>query len=160
MSRHTVQREWIRDIPHARPKFPNHPIDLIKYYFWRVITPFHPHVRDLLLYMQLLRHEGRQNYLLGRLAPGESVEGFIEYLLEKGYGNHFIAWQDDDQLASLRYTPDFKYQYHIRIFKDGEVRGHFEYTPECHMVWHMQEVGMESRREEFLKLFGNRVIPA
>lgn len=153
-------QEWVRSLPPARPKLPRHPVDYLKYAFWRLVTPFHPHVRDLLLYMRLLRHEGRQNYLLGRLAPNQNIENFIEFLLEKGYGNHFIAWTDDGQVASLRYAPDFKYQYHIRIFNDGEVRGHYEYTPEAHMVWHMQEVGMEPRREEFLKLFGDRIIPA
>ena len=74
--------------------------------------------------MRLLRTQGRQNYLLGKLAPGESIESFVEFLLDKGFGNHFVAFDDEGQVASLRYTPDFKHQYHVRIFKDGEVRGH------------------------------------
>lgn len=153
-------QDLLKRIPHARPVFPDHPLDQLKYFFWRVITPIHPYIRDLLLYMRVLRHQGRQNYLLGRLAPGETMEGFVEFLLQKGYGNHFVAWTDEDQMLSLRYVEDFKYQYHIRIFNDGEVRGHFEYTTECHPLLHIQEIGLEDRREEFLALFGHRVIPA
>ena len=150
---------WFRAIPHARPKFPDAFVDQLKYFFWFVITPFHPHVRDLLLYMRILRHQGRDNYLLGRLAPHQTVEGFVSYLLEQGFGNHFIAWEEG-QIVSLRYTPDFKYQYHIRIFHDGEIRGHFEYTPEYRPILHMQEVGMEARIEEFHQLIGEHIIPA
>jgi hypothetical protein len=53
---------------------------------------------------------------------------------------------------------DFKHQYHLRVFKDGEVRGHYEYTPECHPIWHLQKVGQEPRREELLGFLGDWIV--
>ena len=153
-------KAWLQKLPHARPKYPDNLKDKFKYYFWLFITPLHPYIRDLLCYMRVLRTEGRQNYLLGRLAPHQTLETFVAYLLEKGFGNHFVAFVDEGQLVSLRYTPDFKYQYHIRVFHDGEVRGHFEYTPEYRPLEHMREDAMEHRHEEFLELLGDRIIPA
>lgn len=159
-SRDSKTEAQLGNIPHARPAYPDSSTDKLKYLFWRVITPFHPYVRDLLSYIKILRNEGRQNYLLGRLAPHQSIEDFVAFLLEKGYGNHFIAFTDEGQAVSLRYSPNFQYQYHIRVFHDGEVRGHYEYTPEYKPIAHLREVGMEARFEEFLELLGDRIIPA
>lgn len=150
---------WVKDLPSARAPYPDTLWDKLKYFAWRVITPFHNPVRDALLRTKVIRHHGRQEYLLGHLAPGQTAESLVTYLIVQGWGNHFIAWKDEGELVSLRRIHDFRHQYHLRIFKDGEVRGHFEYTPECHMVLHMQEVGMEPRREEFLAVLGNRIIP-
>ena len=82
------------------------------------------------------------------------------YLLSQGFANHFIAWKDDDQVFSLRKCVDFERQYHLRIFSDGEVRGHFETTPEAHPTMHMKEIGMEARREDFLRYLGDWIIPS
>ncbi len=128
-----------------------------KYLFWRIITPIHPYVRDLFLKLKIVRHGGRQNFLLGKVARHITIQEFISHLIEIGYGNHFVAWRDDGELVSLRFVVSFMHQYHIRIYEDGEVRVHFEYTPECHPIWHLQEIGIEHRREEFLKLFGDRI---
>lgn len=159
-SHNRTSKAWVRSLPYSRPAYPERFADRLKYLIWRVISPLHPYVRDLLCYIRVLRTEGRQNFLLGRLAPHQSIETFVEYLLEKGFGNHFIAFNDDGQVVSLRYTPDFKYQYHVRIFHDGEVRGHYEYTPEYRPFAHFLGEGLEARIDEFLKLFGDRIVPA
>lgn len=150
-------KQWIKKLPRSRMHYPQSYVAQAKYFFWRLITPIHPYVRDFLLRLRILRHEGRQNFLLGRVAKHTSVKEFISHLIEIGYGNHFVAWRDDGELASLRYVVSFMHQYHIRVFEDGEVRAHFEYTPECYPMWHMNEVDMESRREEFLSLMGDRI---
>ncbi|MSR76174.1 MAG: hypothetical protein EXS68_01110 [Candidatus Ryanbacteria bacterium] len=150
-------KRWIQKLPRSRMQYPQTLTARAKYLFWRVITPIHPYVRDLLLRLRILRHEGRQNFLLGKIAPHTSIKEFISHLIEIGYGNHFVAWRDDGELVSLRFVVSFMHQYHIRVYEDGEVRAHFEYTPECYPLWHMHEVDMESRREEFLKLMGDRI---
>jgi hypothetical protein len=139
--------------------------DRLKYFFWRLYTPLHPLVRDSLLVVGIGSQSdtypgGRQPYLLGTLAPGISVQDFVSSMLAQGFGNHFIAWKDRGQIVSLRYMDDFKYQYHLRVFEDGEVRGHYEYTPECHPVLHMKMVGVpfEPRREEFMRFIGDRIV--
>jgi len=87
------------------------------------------------------------------------VEDFVEYLGTQGFFNHFIAWRDSGEIVSVRRPVSFEWQYHLRIFADGEVRGHYEYTPESHPVWHMREVGQEERREEFLEFLGDWIVP-
>jgi hypothetical protein len=131
-----------------------------KYVFWKVIYPVHGTGRDILLSLGVLHHEGRQDYLLGHLTPGRTMEDFVKYLETQGLANHFIALRDDDEVVSLRRLVDFEHQYHLRIFKDGEIRGHFEYTPESHPRRHMEKVGQEPRRADFLQFLGDWVAPA
>ena len=150
-------KRWIRTLPRSRMQYPQTYMARIKYIFWRLITPVHPYIRDLMLWLRVVSHGGRQNFLLGKIAPHSSVKEFISHLVELGYGNHFVAWRDDGELVSLRLTVSFMHQYHIRIYEDGEVRVHFEYTPECYPIWHLKEVGIEDRRAEFVTLVGGHV---
>ena len=113
-----------------------------------------------MLSLGILKHEGRQHYTLGTLAPGRRVEDLLKYLEGKKWGNHFIAWKDEDELIGIRKLDGFERQYHIRVFKNGEIRGHYEYTPECHPRWHLKEVGMEARHAEFLEELGDWIVPA
>lgn len=157
--------QWIKTLPASSMVFPDELGDRFKYAIWRLYTPFHPLVRDTSVALGIVGHErnypgGRQPYVLGHLAPGVSIQDFVAYMITQGFGNHFIAWKDRGQVVSLRLVKDFKYQYHLRVFDDGEVRGHYEYTPECHPVLHMRDERMEERREEFLKILGDRIIPS
>jgi hypothetical protein len=54
---------------------------------------------------------------------------------------------------------DFDWQYHLRIFHDREVRGHYEYTPESYPLRHLKKVNMQHRREEFLHILGGWIVP-
>jgi hypothetical protein len=140
--------------------YPTSLFNRIKYWFWHFFTPYHPTLRDLLLKLRILRHEGRQDYLIGTVAPHTSIETIVAYLIEEGYQNHFVAWRDDGEVMSLRYVDSFEYQYHIRVFEDGEVRAHYEYTTEHRPLLHLRGIGMEDRREHFLALLGDRIIPS
>lgn len=131
-----------------------------KYYFWRLITPGYTFGRDLLLSSGFIHHEGRQNYLFGHLRPDRKLEDFLKHIAGHGFGNHFIAWTDDGEVASLRLLDGFKWQYHLRVFSDGEVRGHYEHTPEAHPIRHLKEVGMKPDFETFLRFLGDWIIPA
>jgi len=149
-----------RTIPDSVLPYPKGPYNRSKYWIWRIITPFHNFWRDLLLSTGILKHDNRQHYLIGTLAPGRKVEDFLKYLEGEGYGNHFIAWKDTDEIVSVRKLVNFERQYHLRIFSDGEVRGHYEYTPECHPRWHLKEVGQRPYDEQFLQELGDWVVPA
>ena len=111
-------------------EYPDTFLEKIRYWFWRFYTPLHPYVRDFSTSIRVMRHEGRQDFLMGTIAPTRSVREFVSYLIEQGFGNHFVAWKDTDELVSLRRTIGFRYQHHVRVFTDGEVRCHYEYTPE------------------------------
>jgi hypothetical protein len=149
---------WIKTLPSSRMVYPNSLLDKMKYVFWRFYTPFHPFVRDTSLSLGIVKHEGRDNFLIGKIAPHLTIEQFIQILLDNGYGNHFIAWHEEGELASLRYVDNFMYQYHIRVFEDGEVRGHYEYTPECYPLAHYYAVDMEDRSKDFLQLLHTHII--
>ena len=153
------RRALLEKIPHSRMVYPDSFPHRIKYYVWYVFGPYHPTLRDAITYLNIVKYRGRQPYLLGTIAPQYSIEEFVAHLVEKGYAYHRIALVDEGEVVSLRHVENFIYQYHIRVFEDKEVRGHYEYTPECYPLLHTLDVGREKRREEFLKLFGERIIP-
>ncbi|HNW71534.1 MAG TPA: hypothetical protein PKZ36_02455 [Candidatus Paceibacterota bacterium] len=127
---------------------------------WRVIYRFFSPMQKFLLKTGLIWHDkGRQKYHLGWLAPGKTLEDLKKHLHEKwSFGNHFIAWTDDGQVLSWRKLNSFEDQYHLRVFKDGELRGHFEYTPEAHPVDHFVEKGEVNKKDDFLKFLGDFVV--
>lgn len=132
-----------------------------KYIFWKLISPGYEWGRDTLLRLGIIHHEGRQNFLIGTLAPRVKIEDLLAYLIDvQGFANNFIAWTDDGEVLSLRRLENFEWQYHLRIFSDGEVRGHYEYTPEAHPAWHSMEVRWEPRYEEFRRFLGDWIVPA
>jgi len=149
---------WIRKVPTSRMQYPTALHDKIKYWVWKLYTPFHPHFRDFFTYMGIVRHKGRQNFLVGSIMPSRSVREFVNFLIKNGFGNHFIAWKDTDEIISLRQTVGFRYQYHIRIFNDGEVRCHYEYTPEYRPIKHMIQAVFEDRSLEFRKLLKDWIV--
>lgn len=150
---------WEKTLPYSKMVYPSSFGDRIKYLFWRLYTPFHPIVRDIAIALRVVKHKGRQNFVIGKIAPEKSFKEILNFLVENGYGNHFIAWKDDGEIASLRKVVDFKRQYHVRIFQDREIRGHFEYTPECYPILHFKAVNQQNCREEILQLLGDKVIP-
>ncbi len=89
------------------------------------------------------------------MKAGITHEAVVQRLLDSGFGNNFVAWQDDGEIASLRMADGVTQQYHVRIFADGEVRGHHELTPESHPLKHYKEEGMEPRQEYFRSVFGD-----
>jgi hypothetical protein len=151
----------IKDIvPDSVIPFPDGFLNRVKYFFWRTITPGYLFGQNTLLALGIIHHEGRQNFVVGKMAPGVKIEDFIRYLHSQGFWNHFIAWNDDGQVVGLRKLESFERQYHLRIFNDGEVRGHYEYTPESHPRRHSKEVGFEERRDDFLRFVGDWVVPS
>ncbi len=131
-------------------------IEKIKQKIWRFIYKFFPTFQKLLLRLHLIWHgKERQRFHIGWLVQGKTLEELKKHLHEKwNFGNHFIAWSDNEQVLSWRKLQDFNYQYHLRVFSDGEIRGHYEYTPEGHPVAHFSEKGESFHKEEFLKFLG------
>ena len=152
---------WINDLPYSAMVYPDSLLGKIKYAFWRVYTPWHPFVRDLTIKLGIVHHHrGKQPWLIGTVAPHLSIQEFVSNLLRQDFGNHFVAWKDEDELVSLRRTDGFVYQYHLRVFKDREVHAHYEYTPECHPIFHILEWHMEPRRDYFLNVLKDTVVVA
>jgi len=132
--------------------------DKLKQKIWHFLYKFFSPAQKTFLKTGLIWHKGRQKYHIGYLAPGKTLEELKEHLHKKwGFGNHFVAWGDEGQVLSWRKLIDFNHQYHLRVFEDGEIRGHFEYTPEGHPISHFDEKGESFHHKEFLKFLGNFV---
>jgi hypothetical protein len=134
--------------------------DRFKKCIWRFVYSFFLPVRTFLLRIGIIWHKkGRQQYEIGWLAPGKTLEDLKNHLHTKwGFGNHFIAWVDEDQVLSWRKLLDFERQYHLRVYSDGEIRGHFEFTPEAHPLEHLEEKGEKEVKNDFLNFLGDFVV--
>lgn len=134
--------------------------DKLKYKVWHFIYRFFPTLQKALLRWGIISHSSaRQPYHIGWLSPGKTLEDLKFYLHSKwGFGNHFVAWTDHGQVLSWRKLTDFQDQYHLRVFEDGEICGHFEFTPEAHPIEHLEEKGEREAKEDFLKFLGDFVV--
>lgn len=103
-------------------------------------------------------HNFRQKYLLGRLNANYNKESLEGMLQKEGFEKAIIAWRDPGQVLSMRKIHDEIFQYHIRLFIDGEIRAHYEYSPESHPLNHFLEVKFTPETEFFRKLLGRYLI--
>src|SRR3989338_7147422 len=126
--------------------------DKIKQKIWQFVYKFFPILQKTLLMWHLIWHQkGRQRYHVGWLASGKTLEELKKHLHEKwNFGNHFIAWVDDGQVLSWRKLANFNDQYHLRVFSDGEIRGHFEFNPEAHPIEHLEKKGEREAKKDFM----------
>jgi hypothetical protein len=128
---------------------------LFKKAVWRKISPLFPFWRRKLGFLRILRYSGRENFLIGNLKDGWKLEEVENELVNLGFEKYYVAWIDIGEVLGMRKNQGFEYQYHIRIFDDGEVRGHFELTPEYSTFKHFFDFGKEERNEEFKKMLYN-----
>ena len=78
---------------------------------WRVIYKIFPFLEKTFL---VFHKKDRQRFHLGWLHPEKSLADLKKHLAEKwGFGNHFIAWEDTDQVLSWRKLTSFKEQFHL-----------------------------------------------
>ena len=124
--------------------------------FWNLAYRVWPPCIKLVEYLGV--HNFRQRYLLGHLNANYHKENFEKYLIDKGFERAVIAWNDPGQVLSLRKIDKEIYQYHIRLFIDGEIRAHYEYSPESHPYDHVMEVYFHPETEFFQKLLGEYLI--
>lgn len=118
-----------------------------------ILDRFQP-LKDLLHFLGFIKGH-RQRFHLGWVRPDRTIGDFLDFLKENGFESGFRAWNDSDQELSLRKITDGIFQYHLRVFRDGEVRGHYERTPEDFPIGHFLEKGFENRRNDFLAMFGD-----
>lgn len=153
------KEQWIEDLPRSRMIYPDTFLEKARYWFWHFYTPLHPYLRDLSISTRVIRHNERQPFLVGKLDPARPVQEFVSHLIDQGFANHFVAWKDTDELVSLRRPDGFRRQYHVRIFTDGEVRCHYEYTPEYRPIQHLVRRGFEERSADFKEIVQDWVVP-
>ncbi len=128
------------------------PLKRVKQWFWRILYPAFPHLEHLFVFAHKKK---RQRFHLGWLAQGKTLEEMKHHLsTHYGFGNHFVAWEDPDQVLSWRKLVGFEYQYHLRVFSDGEIRGHYERSPEAAPIDHFLEKGEIAKIPDFVRFLG------
>ncbi len=130
----------------------------LKQLLWHMIYPIFVPTQTVLLRLGIIHHSGRQPFHIGHLAPNYTKEAFIERLHKQDFHRHFVAWHDQGQLISMRRHVSFEFQYHIRLFDDKEIRGHYEMTPEGHPFDHFLEKGMVAANEAFKNYLGAMLV--
>lgn len=125
---------------------------LIRKAVWKKISKLFPFWRKKLGFLRNLRYRGRENFFIGYLKDDWNLEDIERYLIGLGFEKYYVAWIDIGEILGVRKNQGFKYQYHLRIFSDGEVRGHFELTPEYRAFKHFFDIGKEERNEEFREI--------
>ncbi len=124
----------------------------LKQKLWNILYPIWPQLEHRLLF---LHRNKRQKYHIGWLAPHHTLSQLKKHLASKwDFGNHFVAWEDSSQVLSWRKLNSFQQQYHLRVFNNGEIRGHFEYTPEAAPISHLLKTDQKARTKDFIKFLG------
>ena len=102
-------------------------------------------IRTFIQVVVLQKEQVRQNYYLGVIDPKQLFKLYYK-LCERGYIDNFLAYVDKGEKYNLRkfhfVMEGCFWQTHIRIFEDGEVRGHYEITPESDPRAHYSGVTM------------------
>src|ERR1051326_4795665 len=120
--------------------------------WWRTVYVLYP---PLLRVLERIRiHSGRQDFLFGRFTPGYTPAQLEKFLTDEGFEPSILAWRDRGEVLSMRKVDRDLFQYHIRLFSDGELRGHYEYSSEGNPWAHVTEKCFEPRREYFERLLG------
>lgn len=117
-------------------------------WFWSMVYFLMPKLTAFIQFFGW--HRFRQNYVVGFLRKDKSSEDLIKYLHKKGYSKAYMAWKDSGEVLSLRRITRHKFQYHLRLFEDGEIRGHYEYTAEANPLGHLYEI-VFNNPDEYLK---------
>ena len=122
-------------------------LERFKNFYWAIFEPFFPTVRDAWVAAGLIGHNVRQPYLYGHLKQGATRDDLRKLLEASGFEHDYVAWIDPDETLNMRKIVGVIYQYHVRLFIDGEVRGHYEYTAESHPMKHLKDIGMTDGRD-------------
>ena len=114
--------------------------------FWRVVYVVYPPFLRMLeaIGVHCVRH-----FLLGHLSRSRCAEELKAHLIGQGFERAILAWKDPGEELSLRKLDREIFQYHLRLFEDGEIRAHYEYSPEGNPLGHVIKTRFEARREAF-----------
>lgn len=116
---------------------------------WHVIYKIYPPVLRVLEKLKV--HNYRQPYLIAT-KENIDIERLRNHLEKEGYEDVILAWKDPGEVLGMRKVDEEKFQYHIRLFEDGEIRGHYEYSSEGNPIGHIFERHFEERPEYFRAL--------
>lgn len=131
------------------------PWEKIKNIFWSAIEPLFPTMRDIWIWLGFMTPPPRQNFHYGYVKPEITISDVRNLLKKNGFDHDYIAWVDPGEVLNMRKVVNIIYQYHLRLFNDGEIRGHHEYTGESHCFKHLFEKGFTKGEDYIYPLIEN-----
>lgn len=123
---------------------------------WKIIYFIYPPFLRILEAFHF--HQTRQDFLLGFKNKKYSSTDLKNFLLQQGFSTAVLAWKDPGEVFGLRLIDKKVFQHHIRLFSDGEIRGHYEYSSEGNSFGHIFNVGFRDDRDFFKSLLGDYLI--
>lgn len=116
---------------------------------WRIIYLFYPPILRIL--EKLHFHHYRQKYHVG-FVKKKDIHKIKKYLLKQGYEPAILSWKDPEEVINMRKIDKKVFSYHLRIFRDGEVRAHYEYASEANPWNHITEKVFMPKKRYYKKL--------
>ncbi|MBP9851615.1 MAG: hypothetical protein KBC71_02790 [Candidatus Pacebacteria bacterium] len=121
----------------------------------KIYTNLCKNTQKLLQKTGLMKSPGRQPYHVGWLTSSKTLEGLRLYLhSEWGFGKATKVAKDKEVVLSWAKITDNHEEYFLRVYRDGEIRGHFEKLPVTGVLEKPSEMGEKEAKEEFLKFLG------
>lgn len=123
---------------------------------WHLLYAAHPPVRAALQIGG--RHKDRHPYLLGLFNVEKyTIKDLAYHLIEFGFEKDRLAWKEEGEVLSMRKVDGKKFQWHIRMYKDGEVRAHYEYSPEVHPLKHLKHEVFKDDSDFLIPILGDYI---
>jgi hypothetical protein len=113
---------------------------------WRTIYAIYPPILRLLERLRI--HNYRQEFPVGRI-KAVSIRKIERHLEKKGFEKAILTWKDPGEILNMRKVVKGRFQYHVRIFKDRQVTGHYEFSSEGNPLGHVTESVFEPRTRYF-----------
>ena len=124
---------------------------------WHVVYAVQPPIRKVLQACGM--GNSRKPYMLGKLnAKKYSLEDFEKHMSSIGFEHVKLAWCEDGEVLSMRRVDGLKFQWHVRVFEDGEVRGHYEYSAEGNPIHHLRGKVFQDDKDFLLSLLGDYIV--
>jgi hypothetical protein len=116
-------------------------------WIWKFIYKVWPPILRVLEKVRF--HNSRQEFLLGYLNKKYDKSDLRKFLVSEGFEDAILTWKDPGEILGMRKVDKKVFQYHVRLFYDGEIRGHHEYSSEGSPWNHCIEKGFKASNDYF-----------
>ena len=104
--------------------------------FWKIVKWW----RRARIMLRIYSDRGKAEYFLFSLPESIPPKDFYEKVIPLHYQYDPFATQYRGQIFSVRKL-EGQMQYHVRVYKDGSISGHYEHNYEFHMKSHVSGQG-------------------
>ena len=125
---------------------------------WNIVYAVQPYALKVLKAVGI--HPKEHPFVLGRLDPRYTPKQLKALLESHGFEDDILSWKDSGQILSMRKVHEHEFQWHLRLRRNGEIRGHYEYAPEGSVLKHDLGRVFKADRHFFVSVLGEYLIPS